>query len=70
MVLMCRLATSASIRSTETSRSAAMLSARLMLVKVLPSPGSALVTMMIRDSLRVAASRMAFSMSGRLMRRY
>ncbi len=46
-----------------------MLSARLMLVKVLPSPGKALVTMITRGSPTVVAPDNALSTSGRLTRR-
>ena len=61
------LGASASTRSTDTSRSRAMLRARLMLVNVFPSPGSALETMMRRMSASPAS---AFSIRGRLIRRY
>ena len=64
-------ATSASTSITVWSSSAAMLIARLMDVKLLPSPGSALVTMIRLPCFTVAAPRpMALEISGRLMTRY
>src|SRR3569623_1184650 len=61
-------ATSASTSNTVRSRSSAMLSARLMAVKVLPSVGRALVTITrLRFGLGIAPSPKALSSSGRLM---
>ena len=68
MWLIWRFTTSQSTSTTETSRSSARLKDKLRLVKVLPSPGSALVTMMTRGSPGTADA-MAFSTRGRLMRR-
>ena len=65
------LATSASTSITVWSSSAAMLKARLIEVKLLPSPGRALVTMMRLPCMTVAAPLpTALAMSGRLMTRY
>ena len=50
--------------------SSAMLMARLILVNVLPSPGSALVIMSTRGSPTMVVPDKALSISGRLMRRY
>ncbi len=63
---MCRLATSPSISRTSRLRSRARLSARLMLVKVLPSPGTALVTTTRFARLGASLPDMDLS-SGRLM---
>jgi hypothetical protein len=64
-------ATSASTSMTVWSSSEAMLIARLIDVKLLPSPGKALVTMMRFPWATVAAPRpMALAISGRLMTRY
>src|SRR5438034_1786378 len=64
-------ATSASISITVLSSSAAMLIARLIAVKLLPSPASALVTMIRLPCLRmVAPLPMAFVIKGRLITRY
>lgn len=64
-------ATSASTSMTVLSSSAAMLNARLMDVKLLPSPASALVTISKLAWLIVAAPLpIAFLISGRLMTRY
>ena len=69
--LMCGLATSASTSSTDTSFSSAIDSARLTLVKVLPSPGSALATMMRWPLGSCGPPRpSALAMSGRLIWRY
>jgi hypothetical protein len=63
--------TSASTSITVVSSSAAMLSARFTAVKVLPSPGSALVTMMrLPCATGVAPLPSALAISGRLMMRY
>ena len=64
-------ATSASTSITVLSSSAAMLIARLMAVKLLPSPGSELVTMIRLPFVIVApALPMALLMRGRLITRY
>eukprot|EP00042_Codosiga_hollandica_P060752 m.921760 g.921760 ORF g.921760 m.921760 type:complete len:435 (-) comp90215_c0_seq1:1760-3064(-) len=64
-------ATSASTSMTVLSSSAAMLSARLIEVKLLPSPASALVTIIRLEWLIVAAPLpIAFLINGRLMTRY
>ena len=69
ILLTCGLSRSASTSSTDRSRSRARLNARLMLVKVLPSPGNALDTMMSRDSpaAPVVTPDSAVLMSGRLI---
>jgi hypothetical protein len=69
ILLTCGFNRSASTSNTDTSRSRAMLKARLMLVKVLPSPGSALVTMTIRGSRAGLPSvgAIAFWIKGRLI---
>ena len=64
-------ATSASTSITVLSSSAAMLIAKFIAVKLLPSPGTALVTMIkLPFSISVAPFPLAFLMRGRLMTRY
>ena len=63
-----RIVVSASIRTTRASRSWARLRARLIEVKVLPSPGRALVTRMTRSRLPPSCI-MAWARSGRLTTR-
>ena len=64
-------ATSASTSITVWSSSEAMLMARFTEVKLLPSPGKALVIMMRLPCATVAAPLpMALAISGRLMTRY
>ena len=56
---------------TVLSSSVAMLMARLMAVKLFPSPGKALVTMIrLPLSMMEAPLPMAFAIKGRLMTRY
>ena len=64
-------ATSASTNITVWSSSAAMLMARLMEVKLLPSPGKALVTMIKLPCFTIVAPRpIALAIRGRLITRY